>query len=302
MKARVKHNTFLALSIAALLPAGSAMAATASGGTVNFSGKVVTSACAISAGSANIDVDLGEVRTATLAAAGSEASTAKAFAITLEDCEIADTSASTEANPIAATTVSVTFTGTPDSTDANSLAAGANGSTTSAQGYNDAVHSQFDQKNGVGIPATQVQSLPLVTVGGIKYLQLSVDFGSASGATISEVKVWTNSVSTINQSTFSGLSTALGATMYDLGSNTINVSNVPSGSGNANLVIDIPYSLFPADHSQYVYVWTNWTNISGGGFIEVAVHAILDASRHTDIAGPHTRTELGARRAGIPIN
>jgi len=58
--------------------------------------------------------------------------------------------------------------------------------------------------------------------------------------------------------------------MYDLGSNTINVSNVPSGSGNANLVIDIPYSLFPADHSQYVYVWTNWTNISGGGFIEVA--------------------------------
>ncbi|EKI0254597.1 type 1 fimbrial protein [Enterobacter asburiae] len=133
MKARVKHSTFLALSIAALLPAGSAMAATASGGTVNFSGKVVTSACAISAGSANIDVDLGEVRTATLAAAGSEASTAKAFAITLEDCEIADTSASTEANPIAATTVSVTFTGTPDSTDANSLAAGANGSTTSAQ-------------------------------------------------------------------------------------------------------------------------------------------------------------------------
>ncbi|MGF6102281.1 fimbrial protein [Enterobacter sp. A4] len=133
MKARVKHNSLLALSIAALLPAGSAMAATASGGTVNFSGKVVTSACAISAGSANIDVDMGEVRTATLAAAGSEASTAKAFAITLEDCEIADTSASTEDNPIAATTVAVTFTGTPDSSDANSLAAGANGSTTSAQ-------------------------------------------------------------------------------------------------------------------------------------------------------------------------
>lgn len=133
MKARVKHSTFLALSIAALLPAGSAMAATASGGTVNFSGKVVTSACAISAGSANIDVDMGEVRTATLAAAGSEASTAKAFAITLEDCEIADTSASTNDNPIAATTVAVTFTGTPDTSDANSLAVGANGSASSAQ-------------------------------------------------------------------------------------------------------------------------------------------------------------------------
>lgn len=77
MKARLTCHSLLALSIAALLPAGSALAATTSGGTVNFSGKVVTSACAISAGSANIDVDMGEVRTATLAAAGSEASTAK---------------------------------------------------------------------------------------------------------------------------------------------------------------------------------------------------------------------------------
>lgn len=156
MKARVKHSTFLALSIAALLPAGSAMAATASGGTVNFSGKVVTSACAISAGSANIDVDLGEVRTATLAAAGSEASTAKAFAITLEDCEIADTSASTEDNPIAATTVSVTFTGTPDSTDANSLAAGANGSTTSAQHVAIRLYDEQGNVVNLGEPAAAI--------------------------------------------------------------------------------------------------------------------------------------------------
>ncbi|MEH0886910.1 fimbrial protein [Enterobacter sp. UNJFSC 003] len=133
MKARVNHNTLLALGIAALLPAGSALAASTSGGTVNFSGKVVTSACAIGAGSANIDVDMGEVRTATLAAAGSEANTAKAFSITLEDCEIADTSASTEQDPIAATTVAVTFTGTPDNADVNSLAVGANGGANSAQ-------------------------------------------------------------------------------------------------------------------------------------------------------------------------
>jgi type 1 fimbria pilin len=113
MKAYLNNKTLLALGVAALLPAGSSLAATASGGTVNFSGSVVTSACAISANSANIDVDLGEVRTATLAAAGSEASTAKAFTITLEDCEIADTSAGTEEDPIPATTVAVTFTGTP---------------------------------------------------------------------------------------------------------------------------------------------------------------------------------------------
>ena len=72
MKAQFTKKTVLAIAAMALLPAGNALAAGTSGGTVNFNGSVVTSACAISAGSANIDVDMGEVRTATLAAAGSE--------------------------------------------------------------------------------------------------------------------------------------------------------------------------------------------------------------------------------------
>ena len=156
MKAQFNNKTLLAIAIAALLPAGTALAAGTSGGTVNFSGKVVTSACAISAGSANIDVDMGEVRTATLATAGSEASTAKAFAITLEDCEIADTSASTDENPIAATTVAVTFTGTPDTSDVNSLSVGANDSANSAQ--NVAIRLYDEQGNVVnlGEPAAAI--------------------------------------------------------------------------------------------------------------------------------------------------
>ncbi|MDO2455483.1 fimbrial protein [Enterobacter asburiae] len=156
MKAQFNNKTLLAIAIAALLPAGTALAAGTSGGTVNFNGKVVTSACAISAGSANIDVDMGEVRTATLATAGSEASTAKAFAITLEDCEIADTSASTDENPIAATTVAVTFTGTPDTSDVNSLSVGANGSANSAQ--NVAIRLYDEQGNVVklGEPASAI--------------------------------------------------------------------------------------------------------------------------------------------------
>ncbi|WNI64337.1 fimbrial protein [Enterobacter asburiae] len=156
MKAQFNNKTLLAIAIAALLPAGTALAAGTSGGTVNFNGKVVTSACAISAGSANIDVDMGEVRTATLATAGSVASTAKAFAITLEDCEIADTSASTDENPIAATTVAVTFTGTPDTSDVNSLSVGANGSANSAQ--NVAIRLYDEQGNVVklGEPASAI--------------------------------------------------------------------------------------------------------------------------------------------------
>ena len=156
MKAQFNNKTLLAIAIAALLPAGTALAAGTSGGTVNFSGKVVTSACAISAGSANIDVDMGEVRTATLKTAGSVASTAKAFAITLEDCEIADTSASTDENPIAATTVAVTFTGTPDTSDVNSLSVGANGSANSVQ--NVAIRLYDEQGNVVnlGEPAAAI--------------------------------------------------------------------------------------------------------------------------------------------------
>lgn len=171
-----KTKTLLAVLVAALLPAGSALAATTSGGTVNFNGSVVTSACAISAGSANIDVDMGEVRAATLAAAGSEASTAKAFSIMLEECEIADTSGSTEENPIAATTVSVTFSGTPDSADASSLAAGANGGSASAQ--NVAIRLYDEQGNVVplGEPAAAI-----VLRTGANTLNFSAKYYSPQG-------------------------------------------------------------------------------------------------------------------------
>ncbi|HEG2206221.1 TPA: type 1 fimbrial protein [Enterobacter cloacae] len=176
MKAQFKTKTLLAVAVAAVLPTGSAFAATTSGGTVNFSGKVVTSACAISAGSANIDVDMGEVRTATLAAAGSEASTAKAFSITLEDCEIADTSASTEDNPIAATTVAVTFTGTPDAADANSLAVGANGGANSAQHVAIRLYDEQGKVVKLGEPAA---AIPLRA--GANTLNFSAKYYSPQG-------------------------------------------------------------------------------------------------------------------------
>ncbi|MBS1206270.1 MAG: fimbrial protein FimI [Proteobacteria bacterium] len=176
MKTQFKTKTLLAVAIATVLPAGAALAATTSGGTVNFNGKVVTSACAISAGSANIDVDMGEVRTAVLAAAGSEASTAKAFAITLEDCEITDTSASTEENPIAATTVAVTFTGTPDTADANSLAVGSNGSASSAQ--NVAIRLYDEQGNVVKL-GESAAAIPLRK--GANTLNFSAKYYSPKG-------------------------------------------------------------------------------------------------------------------------
>ncbi|SCC34080.1 fimbrial protein [Kosakonia oryziphila] len=168
MKTQFKTKTLLAVAIAVVLPAGAALAATTSGGTVNFNGKVVTSACAISAGSANIDVDMGEVRTAVLATAGSEANTAKAFAITLEDCEITATSPST--------TAAVTFTGTPDTADANSLAVGSNGSTNSAQ--NVAIRLYDEQGNVVKL-GESATAIPLRK--GANTLNFSAKYYSPKG-------------------------------------------------------------------------------------------------------------------------
>lgn len=121
LKKTLINKSFLAASLVVLLPV-SVMAEETSGGTVNFTGSVVTSACAIASKSANMDVELGQVRAATLANPGSEASTSKSFSIVLEDC---DTSVSKA--------VAVTFSGTPDADDAGSLAVGYNGGTGSAQ-------------------------------------------------------------------------------------------------------------------------------------------------------------------------
>ncbi|CNG95563.1 putative mannose-resistant/Proteus-like fimbrial protein [Yersinia thracica] len=122
------HNKFLTqkllpFSLLALLPlATSSYAAEVAGGTINFNGSVVTTACAVSSNSANINVEMGQVRTAALSAAASEASTMKKFSIVLEDCD------STVSKDVA-----VTFSGIPNNDDPTSLAVGSNGGTGTAQ-------------------------------------------------------------------------------------------------------------------------------------------------------------------------
>ncbi|WP_337030817.1 fimbrial protein [Pantoea agglomerans] len=170
MKLEFNKKALLVFGVSALFPVGSALAATTSGGSVNFNGSVVTSACAISANSAEINVNMGEVRTATLAAAGSEASVAKTFSIALEDCALADTS-----EP-AANTVAVTFSGTPDSNDANSLAAGVNGGAASAQ--NVAIRLYDEQGNIVKL-GEAATAIPLRK--GANTLNFSAKYYSPTG-------------------------------------------------------------------------------------------------------------------------
>ena len=67
---------------------------TVNGGPVHFQGEVVNAACAVDAGSIDQTVQMGQVRSAKLATAGSTSS-AVGFNIQLNDC---DTSVSTKAS------------------------------------------------------------------------------------------------------------------------------------------------------------------------------------------------------------
>ncbi|WP_429066210.1 type 1 fimbrial major subunit FimA [Aeromonas bestiarum] len=86
----------LSLTSTAILAATAAPTptVTVNGGAVHFRGEVVNAACAVDANSADQTVQLGQVRSAKLAAAGSTSSTV-GFNIQLADC---DTAVSTRAS------------------------------------------------------------------------------------------------------------------------------------------------------------------------------------------------------------
>lgn len=98
---KMKTLALVALSALSLgSVAAYAATTTVNGGTVHFKGEVVNAACAIDSGSMDQTVQLGQVRSAKLAKAGST-STPVGFKIQLNDC---DTTVATKA--------SVAFTGT----------------------------------------------------------------------------------------------------------------------------------------------------------------------------------------------
>ncbi|WP_307777051.1 type 1 fimbrial major subunit FimA [Serratia ureilytica] len=107
-----KQRVIKSVLAAALLSAGTmaTAATTVPGGTVHFTGQIVNAACAVSAGSTDQTVNLGQYRTANFKAVG-DRSGAVPFKIQLQDC---DTSVSTQA--------SVAFSGTAVSSDADVLA------------------------------------------------------------------------------------------------------------------------------------------------------------------------------------
>lgn len=82
----MKFSTLGLIAISTLSISASALAVEVKGGTVNFTGELVNAACAVSIGSSNQTVPLGQVRTANFVKAGDK-STAVPFAIKLVDCD-----------------------------------------------------------------------------------------------------------------------------------------------------------------------------------------------------------------------
>ncbi len=84
----MKLSTLGLIAISTLGASASALAAAVEvkGGTVNFAGDLVNAACAVSTGSANQTVALGQIRTASFTKAGDK-TTAVPFEIKLVDCD-----------------------------------------------------------------------------------------------------------------------------------------------------------------------------------------------------------------------
>lgn len=108
---KIKTLAIVVLSALSLSStAALAAATTVNGGTVHFKGEVVNAACAVDAGSVDQTVQLGQVRTASLAQEGATSS-AVGFNIQLNDC---DTNVASKAV--------VAFLGTADVAHTNVLA------------------------------------------------------------------------------------------------------------------------------------------------------------------------------------
>jgi major type 1 subunit fimbrin (pilin) len=78
-KQHENQNTGYRCSVSPFLSSTAALAATTTvnGGTVHFKGEVVNAACAVDAGSIDQTVQLGQVRSAKLATAGSTSSSGR---------------------------------------------------------------------------------------------------------------------------------------------------------------------------------------------------------------------------------
>lgn len=139
---RMNTNWLAVLSVLVFAPslalAGNRHAVTVKGGDVEFHGAVVNTACAVDAGSLNLTVQMGQVRSDEFHGLGSWTDP-QAFSITLKEC---DTTVSQQ--------VGIAFRGQTDKKDPGVLAI-----TEGAQSAQDVGLGIFDSQGNLIIPNVQ---------------------------------------------------------------------------------------------------------------------------------------------------
>lgn len=131
--------------LAAAVVTGSAFAAHAADGTINFTGEILDSACTVDTSTSTQTVNLGKIPKSAFTGVGQVAAATR-FSIVLNNC------------PAAVTSASVKFDGTADANDADILAL-SSGQT--AQGVGVAL---YEEDGVTPVPlATQSKSLTLDT-------------------------------------------------------------------------------------------------------------------------------------------
>jgi hypothetical protein len=138
----------------------------------------------------------------------------------------------------------------------------ANGS---EQGYNTSNNSvPFDEKNGSWTHDLLLSEIPVITKGGIPYLEFLLDINEDIGngdefLSLDAFRLYTSSTGTLNTTDFA----LLGTLRYDLdagGDSVILLDyNNAAGSGKTDMTAYVPLSTFTGvDPTQYLYVYSQF--------------------------------------------
>ena len=152
------------------------------------------------------------------------------------------------------------------------------------QGYNSSTGNFDTKREPVWNHEIRFSDMQQTTINGTAYFGFAIDVNEPNGGgktdiSLTDLRIWTsstlqNSTSTDSQGNFNG---SLGTLRYDLGDNVVLYDDQHKGSGESDINVYIPVSLFAgAQANDYVYMYQQWGNadaMTEGGFEETRLIA-----------------------------
>ena len=152
------------------------------------------------------------------------------------------------------------------------------------QGYNSSEGNFDTKREPVWNHEIRFSDLQQTTIGGVAYFGFAIDVNEPNGGSTADISLiglslytsstLQNSTSTNKHGVFNG---SLGTLRYDLGGNEVLYTDINRGSGESDINVYIPVSLFAgAQANDYVYMYQRWGNadaMTQGGFEETRLIA-----------------------------